>query len=61
MLGRCVAFLSSLLPPPTLAVVDTESVTSCSMCSDCVARLLTNNDWSSAISNNDFSAVLCYP
>lgn len=57
-LGRCVAFLSSLLPPPTFSVVDSESVTSCSMCADCVARLLTSIVCNSAISTSDFSAVL---
>lgn len=43
-LARCVAFFSSLLPPPTLSVVDKESETSCSMCADCVAKLFTSKD-----------------
>lgn len=59
-LGRCVAFFSSLLPPPTFSVVENESDTSCSMCADCVAKLLTKRDCSSDISTNDFSAVLFY-
>lgn len=58
VLGRCVAFLSSLFPPPTFSVVESESDTNCSICADCVARLLTSNVCSSAISTRDFSAVL---
>lgn len=57
-LGLCVAFFNCLLPPPTSAVMFSESDTSCSICADCVARLPTSNVCSSAISISDFSAVL---
>lgn len=58
VLGRSLAFLSSLFPLPIFSVVKNESCTSCSMCSFCSVRLVTRVDCSSEISIRERSAVL---